>query len=68
MQIFLPLPTLLLQPRTRPSSWVLEDLSKPRGRKSTFLPHQLAKPNVENAELQAAPLLMLTAIGNTPFA
>lgn len=50
------------------SSWVLEDLSKPRGRKSTFLPHQLAKPNVEKARLKAIPLLMLTAIGNTPFA
>lgn len=28
--------------------WVLEDLSELRGRKSTFLPHQLAKPDVEN--------------------
>lgn len=68
MEIFLPLSLLLLQPQPRPPSWVLEDLAKPRGRKSTFLPHQLAKPNVEKAQLKAIPLLMLTAIGNTPFA
>lgn len=55
-------------PPPPPPSWVLEDPSKPRGRKSTFLPHQLAKPNVEKAQLKAIPLLMLTAIGKTPFA
>lgn len=49
-------------------SWVLEDLSKPGGRKSTFLPHQLAKPGVEKAQLKALLLLMLTANANVPFA
>lgn len=46
---------------------VLEDLSKPRGRKSTFLPHQLAKPNVEKARLKALLLLMLTAMVMLPL-
>lgn len=62
---------ILLPPLQRPipsPNWVLEDLSKPRGRKSTFLPHQLAKPNVEKVRLKALLLLMLTAIGKAPFA
>lgn len=62
MEIFPPLSL------STPLSWVLEDPFKPRGRKSTFLPHQLAKPNVEKAQLKAIPLLMLTAVGYTPFA
>lgn len=63
--------TFSLAPSPPPSfslSWVLEDLSKPRGRKSTFQPHQLAKPDVEKAQLKALLLLMLTANGNAPFA
>lgn len=51
-----------------PLSWVLEDLSKLRGRKSTFLPHQPAKPGVEKEQLKAPLLLMLTANANAPFA
>lgn len=49
-------------------SRVLEDLSKPRGRKSTFLPHQLSKPGVEKAQLEALWLQMLRANANVPFA
>lgn len=68
MHILLPPSQLLLQCPVPSPNWVLEDLSKPRGRKSTFLPHQLAKPNVEKAWLKALLLLMLTAIGKAPFA
>lgn len=53
---------------SRSVSWVLEDLSKPRGRKSAFLPHQLAKPDVERAQLRAPLPLMLTANGDAPTA
>lgn len=49
-------------------SRVLEDLSKPGGRKSTFLPHQLAKPSVVKEQLKALEPPMLTANANVPFA